>query len=395
MGKTFNTGRLGNGLFVDANGNVGIGTTVPDNTYQGLTIYGSNPSVRLKGTSTGSWNWIEFVTSAGVNNFSMGVSQSTPLFAIKAGAGLDNPNFVMTSTGGIGIGTTDPQSILNGFSSGSRGVAVSTVYPILALSNTNDTSYKFYLAQSTGGAYLWTSANLPMVFGTNNVERMRVTAGGQLVFKGTSTTSNYEMSIENDDTSVYFYPSQTSGIPKSIRFFTRGSSSYEAMRITSGGNVLINSTSDMGTKLQVSGANYIEMATFAATSASASAIVSNNAGYVQFSNATARHLSNAGVLTAATDGIQIMKAGIVYVTVSQDITTAGSSSYVSFFIRKNGSNISENLITNTGGQWDGINACATIDVAAGDVIGFYVNANDITSFDPGTWSQYSFLWAAR
>jgi hypothetical protein len=64
-------------------------------------------------------------------------------------------------------------------------------------------------------------------------------------------------------------------------------------------------------------------------------------------------------------------------------------------IRKNGTNISENLISNTNGQWDGINGVATASVNANDVIGFYVSGGDIMSFDPGTWSMYSFIWSSR
>jgi hypothetical protein len=161
------------------------------------------------------------------------------------------------------------------------------------------------------------------------------------------------------------------------------------------GNVSVGSSSDIGTKFQVNGANYVEMATFAATTASAAAIVSANSGLVQFSDATARHISNTGVFTATTDGIQILKPGIVHITFSQDIITTTAIGYVHMMIRKNGTNISENLITNTNGQWDGINGVATTSVNANDVIGFYVNGGDITSFDPGTWSMYSFIWSSR
>lgn len=94
-------------LTITSAGKVGIGTTSPDNTYQGLTIYGTNPSLRLKASETGSWDWIEFVNSSGVNNFSMGVSQSTPIFAIKAGAGLDSPNFAIPSSGNVIIGNVN------------------------------------------------------------------------------------------------------------------------------------------------------------------------------------------------------------------------------------------------------------------------------------------------
>jgi len=86
------------------NGKVGIGETSPDNTYQGLTIKGSDPSLRLKTTGGSGWTWIEFVNSSGTNNFSMGVNQTSPYFGIKAGAGMDSVHFTMNSSGNMGMG---------------------------------------------------------------------------------------------------------------------------------------------------------------------------------------------------------------------------------------------------------------------------------------------------
>jgi len=164
--------------------------------------------------------------------------------------------------------------------------------------------------------------------------------------------------------------------------------------LTGSGNVGINDTNPQ-TKLSINGANYIEMATFTCTPAASTTIVTDNAGYVQFSNGTARHLSNSSIFTSVTDGIRILKAGIIHVSVSQDITTAGTTGYVLLYIQKNKSTVSENLITNTNGEWDGINGVATIAVAADDVINFYYSAVNILSLDSGSWSQYSFIWASR
>jgi hypothetical protein len=160
------------------------------------------------------------------------------------------------------------------------------------------------------------------------------------------------------------------------------------------GNLGINDNNP-GTRLSVNGANYVEMATFACTTAGAAAIVSGNSGYVQFSSGNARHCSNTSLFVPVTDGIRITKAGIVYVTFSQDITTAGTTGYIAGYIQKNKSTISENLITNTNDQWDGINGCTTINVAANDVINFSFGATEILSFDPNTWSNYSFVWTSR
>ena len=91
-------------LTILANGKVGIGETSPDNSYQGLTIKGTDPSLRIKTTSVSGWVWTEYVNSSGVNNFSMGVNQTAPYFGIKAGAGMDNVHFLMNSSGNIGMG---------------------------------------------------------------------------------------------------------------------------------------------------------------------------------------------------------------------------------------------------------------------------------------------------
>jgi hypothetical protein len=93
-------------LTILANGKVGIGETSPDNSYQGLTIKGTDPSLRLKTTSASGWVWTEYVNSSGTNNFSMGVNQTSPYFGIKAGAGMDNVQFRMESSGRIGINST-------------------------------------------------------------------------------------------------------------------------------------------------------------------------------------------------------------------------------------------------------------------------------------------------
>ena len=160
------------------------------------------------------------------------------------------------------------------------------------------------------------------------------------------------------------------------------------------GNLGINDNNPL-TRLSVNGANYVEMATFACTTAGSTTLVADNSGYVQFSNGNARHVSNTSVFTPVIDGIRILKAGMVHVTVSQDIITAGTTGYVGMYIQKNKATFSENLITNTNGEWDGMVGVGTIAVSVNDVINFYYSASNIVSFDPNTWSQYSFIWTSR
>jgi len=167
------------------------------------------------------------------------------------------------------------------------------------------------------------------------------------------------------------------------------------MRILGGGNVGINDTSP-GTKLSINGANYVEMATFAAAAGSTSGIVTNNVGYVTSFTTSATHVnSNTALFVPVTDGIKITKAGLLQVTVTQDFISTLSSGYCSVQIRKNGTIMFYSLRTNSNNQWDMINSTGTMLVAANDEIGFYYSATDFTHMDTGSWSQYSFIWTSR
>jgi len=79
----------------------------------------------------------------------------------------------------VGIGTTSPS--FSNFSSASNGLEIksASTFGILRLGGTNG---QFYLASGdTGGtAWLWNYTNSAMAFATNNAERMRIDASGNL-----------------------------------------------------------------------------------------------------------------------------------------------------------------------------------------------------------------------
>jgi len=93
-------------MTITSAGNVGIGTSSPNNTYSGLTIYGSDPSLSMTTSNSGGWVWTQYVNSSGTNNFSMGVNQAVPYWGVKVGAGMDSPTLVVSSGGNVLIGTT-------------------------------------------------------------------------------------------------------------------------------------------------------------------------------------------------------------------------------------------------------------------------------------------------
>jgi len=96
-----------------------------------------------------------------------------------------------------------------------------------------------------------------LLFKTNNAgtsaTRLTILESGDIQYTGQSTTVNAQAYIENTNTNLTFYASSSGSVNKNLRFFYNGSTG-EAMRITSVGNILINSTTDdTVNKLQVTG----------------------------------------------------------------------------------------------------------------------------------------------
>jgi hypothetical protein len=87
----------------------------------------------------------------------------------------------INSDGNVGIGTSDPQSVLNNFSTSARGLAISNSYPFLGLNDTDGGN--FYIGTQGNLAYLWNGGTDAMIFATNNTERMRISSGGHVGIK--------------------------------------------------------------------------------------------------------------------------------------------------------------------------------------------------------------------
>jgi hypothetical protein len=105
---------------------------------------------------------------------------------------------------------------------------------------------------SPSAAEFYYDANAPMIFSTNASERMRITSGGAIVYRGESNV-NSQVFLSNDNSLFRLYAGDSSASTKGFAFFvTNGSNQFEAMRITSGGNVGIGTTSP-SERLTVSG----------------------------------------------------------------------------------------------------------------------------------------------
>jgi len=216
----------------------------------------------------------------------------------------------VSSSGLVGIGTTSPVRIftINGGSSPSR-VLLQNTNSGFTIGNGFD-----IILDNSGNTQVWNYQNGVMQFATNNTERLRITSGGDVGI-GTSspfgTSSNRTVLSVNGTTDV----SLNVGSGGTQRAYLYGSSTYaelgtigslpltfapnntERMRITSGGDVGIGTTSPgrtlhvlgqtgIGTVLKLEGASgtttYLQLAYNGATNAQSGYIGYNNSSQMQF-----------------------------------------------------------------------------------------------------------------
>jgi len=164
-------------LRIDTDGNVGIGTANPAGDFK-LTISGSDsvlPGINALNNST------IFSAFAESTYGYVGTRSNHPLlFATNA-----TERMRIDASGNVGIGTTNPTERLH-----VDGVSLITrsIYPVLQLQETGSTGVG-QVAMNGDSFQLRQTQNFTMTFSTNNTERMRIAAGGNVGIGTTSPSS--------------------------------------------------------------------------------------------------------------------------------------------------------------------------------------------------------------
>jgi hypothetical protein len=245
-------------MTLDANGRLGIGTTSPAANLEisqendGATLRISSRQNNSSHVTTTPFGILEFYSSdasspgASVRSSVGSYPQDT---AGSGGANLifNNSNsgglfeaMRITSTGNVGIGTTSPQSLVHA-SNGNYRISNETGGTfrgyVFGATAADSTEYSYLKWEASGGELrLW---NNPAGFGgffsiyTNASERMRITSGGNVLI-GTTTDAGYKLDVNGTG--------RFSGNVAIGTTLNSWSSGYRALNIGAGFGIMASAT---------------------------------------------------------------------------------------------------------------------------------------------------------
>jgi hypothetical protein len=187
-------------------GNVGIGTTSPSDGL--LSLNGTYPQLNINNPSTGSGVVIQ-LRDNGRAAGAIGHFTSTNYLQFSTAG--QTPQITLMDTGNVGIGTTNPGALL-AVNGNAHYAAEITIKGSAAGSLGNSSGLRLWQDSSVDTSYIYNYYSGPMVFGTTNTERMRILSGGNVGI-GTSSPEQklhvrgYQVYLYNDlDTNnTYFY----------------------------------------------------------------------------------------------------------------------------------------------------------------------------------------------
>lgn len=268
--KWTSSSAIGNSIIQDNGTNVGIGTAA--------SSWSLGRALELNNKGNGLWNASAADTRLMTNVYFNGgffygsnglasimetgdgfIWRTAPVGTANASATFTE-RMRITSAGNVGIGTGSPNQLLT---------LSASAYPILGFS-IGSTAQGYIGSLNGGGIAINSQIAQPLMFFTNDTERMRITAAGHIGIGTTSPSvvSGYTTMSINNSSAGGIYEIMSNGTIQS-RYFGNSTSTgigsvtftpllfiindLEKMRLASSGNLLIGTTTDNGERLYVSG----------------------------------------------------------------------------------------------------------------------------------------------
>ena len=252
MGRTFDTGFLRNVVAYDANGNVGLGGAV-DATYK-LKVTGAmqvtgaatfSSSVGIGGFSAASPSGADTILGVyGGQDCSLILQDAVQLWELYVNddfyinRGSTNVLTALRSNGNVGIGTSSPTNLLTLVSSASgKGI------DFVNYANLSQVIGQIDFNQTTDILAIYNKINGSITFGTNNTERMRITSGGNVQI-GTTTSTTYRMDLQAGSNGGIWLKASNAGDAAYLsqggigyHFYTLNASSTTTFTVTNNGDV--------------------------------------------------------------------------------------------------------------------------------------------------------------
>jgi hypothetical protein len=202
---------------IDTSQNVGVNTTSmfgKFNVKQSNEGAGTNAAsgFTIQRSSNDSYCGIQYQTTPDAWAISASYS-STGAYKPLIFETSDLERMRIDSSGNVGIGTSSPASVATGHTVLDVSAASGKSANIYIHGNgTSGTSAGLQIQSSTGDCGIYQASNIPMAFSTNNTERMRILSGGQVSVATTSSLGgNFNVDCTNGASFSAYVKSNTSG----------------------------------------------------------------------------------------------------------------------------------------------------------------------------------------